>query len=168
MFWVSLGGAFEFILFGREDLGPSVGQQVLVGLKLLLLFLQAFCCGYKPALEALLLDGILRHDKFFVAEAHLVFGEGHVIVILRFSVCCLFLRASLPILSLETWPEGIVFVFGTIHNVIISCAGIAAFAMAGLRAAPMTPVLRLLLEGIILRCLIAIAFFGGVHHVYII
>ena len=37
---------------------------------------------YKPALEALLLDGILRHDKFFIAEAHLVFGEGHVIVIL--------------------------------------------------------------------------------------
>ena len=37
-------------------------------------------------------------------------------------------------------------------------AGIAAFAMAGLRAAPMTPVLRLLLGGIILHCLIAIAF----------
>ena len=33
-------------------------------------------------LEALLLDGILRHDEFFVAEDHLVFGEGHVIVIL--------------------------------------------------------------------------------------
>ena len=37
---------------------------------------------YKLALEALLLDGILRHDKFFVAEAHLVFGERHVVVIL--------------------------------------------------------------------------------------
>ena len=30
----------------------------------------------------LLLDRILRHDKFFVAEAHLVFRERHVIVIL--------------------------------------------------------------------------------------
>ena len=80
----------------------------------------------------------------------------------------MFLRVSLPILLLEAWLEGFVFVFGTVRGVIVSCAGIAAFAMAGLRAAPMTPVLRLLLEGIILCCLIAIAFFGGVHHVYII
>ena len=49
---------------------------------LLLLFLQAVCCGYKPALEVLLLDGILRHDKFFLAEAHFNFGERNVIVIL--------------------------------------------------------------------------------------
>ena len=54
----------------------------MINLKLLLLFLQAFCCGYKPALEALLLDRILRDDEFFIAEAHLVFGEEHVIVIL--------------------------------------------------------------------------------------
>ena len=72
----------------------------------------------------------------------------------------------MPILPLEVWLEGIVFVFGTICSVIVSCAGIAASAMAGLRAAPMTPVLRLLLEGIILCCLIAIAFFG-VSTIYI-
>ena len=35
----NFGGTFEFILFGREDLGPSIGQQVLISLKLLLLFL---------------------------------------------------------------------------------------------------------------------------------
>ena len=34
--------------------------------------------------------------------------------------------------------------------------------------APLTPALRLLLGGVILRCSIAIAFFWGVHHVYII
>ena len=79
----------------------------------------------------------------------------------------MFLRAGLPLLPLEAWLEGIVFVFGTIRSIIVSCAGIAAFAVAGLRAASMMPVLRLLLEGIILRCLIAIAFFGGVHHIYI-
>ena len=39
VFWVTLEGTFEFILFGREDLSPSVGQQVLISLKLLLLFL---------------------------------------------------------------------------------------------------------------------------------
>ena len=129
------------------------------------------CCGHKLALEALLLDGILRHDKFFVAEAHLVFGERHVIVILRVSIHCLFIRASLPILPpglLQAWLGGIVFVLGLIPSVIVSCAGIAIFAMARLRAAPMTPVLRLLLKGIILRCLVAIAFFGCVHHIYII
>ena len=71
------------------------------------------------------------------------------------------------ILPLELWLEGIVIVFSTIQSVIVSCAGIAAFAMAGLRAAPLTSVLGLLLGGIILRCFIAIAFFGGVHHLYI-
>ena len=62
--------------------------------------------------------------------------------------------------------EGIV-VFGAFRNVIISCAGITALAMAGLRAAPLTLVLGLLLGGVILRCLVAIAFFGAVQHIYI-
>ena len=80
----------------------------------------------------------------------------------------MFPRASLLILPfglLEAWLGGIVFVLGIIRSVIVSCAGIAIFAMTRLRAAPMTPVLRLLLTGIILRCLIAIAFFGGVHNI---
>ena len=62
--------------------------------------------------------------------------------------------------------EGIVVVFGTIRSVIVSCARIATSAVAGLRAAPLTSVLGLLLGGIILRCLIAIAFFG-VSNMYI-
>ena len=53
-------------------------------------------------------------------------------------------------------------------TVISSCAVIAVFAMAGLRAAPLTLALGLLLGWVILRCLVAIAFFGCVHHVYII
>ena len=61
--------------------------------------------------------------------------------------------------------EGIVVVFGAIRSVIISCAGITALAVAGLRAAPLTSALGLLLGGVILRCLVAIGFFGGVHHV---
>ena len=70
------------------------------------------------------------------------------------------------ILPLEVWLEGIFVVLGTIRSVIVSCASIATFLMAGLRAAPLTSVLGLLLGGIILRCLVAIPFFGGVHHVY--
>ena len=73
----------------------------------MLIFLQAICCGYKPALEELLLDGILRHDKFFVAEAHLVFGERHVIVLLQFSICFLLWRAGLFIPRLYIVLEGI-------------------------------------------------------------
>ena len=72
------------------------------------------------------------------------------------------------ILPLEVWLEGIVVVFGTIRSVIVSCSGITTFAMAGLRAAPLMSALGLFLGGIILCCLVAIAFFGGVHHVYII
>ena len=45
-------------------------------LKLLLLFLQAICRGHKPALEALLFDGILWYGEFIVAEACLIFGGG--------------------------------------------------------------------------------------------
>ena len=64
--------------------------------------------------------------------------------------------------------EGIVVVFGTIRSVITTCAGITTFVVAGLRAAPLTSVLGLLLGGVILRFLLAIGFFGGVHHIYII
>ena len=70
--------------------------------------------------------------------------------------------ASLFILPLYIMLEGIVVVFGAIRSVIISCASITALAMMGLRAASLTLALGLLLGGIILRRLIAIAFFGGV------
>ena len=64
------------VFLGRQDLSPSISEQILISLKLLLFFLQALCSGYKPALEALLLHGILRHAEFVVAEANLVFGGG--------------------------------------------------------------------------------------------
>ena len=64
--------------------------------------------------------------------------------------------------------EGIVVVFSTIRSVIISCAGITTFALAGLRAALLTSALGLLLGGVILRYLVANAFIGCIHHVYIV
>ena len=48
----------------------------MIGLELLVLLLQAPRSGYKPALEVLLLYGILRHAEFVVAEANLVFEGG--------------------------------------------------------------------------------------------
>ena len=56
------------MLFGRKDFSPSVGQQVLISSKLLLLFLEASCRGHKPALKTLLFDGFLWHDEFVVSR----------------------------------------------------------------------------------------------------
>ena len=64
--------------------------------------------------------------------------------------------------------EGTVVVFGTIRSVIISCAGITIFAVAGLRVAPLMSALGLLLGGVILRYSIAIPIFWDVHHVYVV
>ena len=122
----------------------------------LLFFLQALCSSYKSVLEALLLDGILRHGKFFVAEAHLVLGEEHVIVILQVFIHGLFIRASLPVLPsslFKAWLGGIVFIFGIIRSAIISCVGIAVCTLAWFRAAPLMSALRLLLKRIILHCI---------------
>ena len=84
-----------------------------------------------------------------------------------------FLRASLPILLLgllEAWLGRIVFVFGTIW-IVISCAGIAILTTAWFRAEPLTPAHQLLLRRLILDCIIfvlAIVFFGCIHHVNVI
>ena len=99
-------------------------------MKLLLFFLQAFCSGYKPALEALLLDEILRHDEIFVTEAHLILGERKVVSILRVFIRGLFVRANLPIFLFVLFGgclNGVFIVFGTVRSIIVSCAGVAVF-----------------------------------------
>ena len=68
--------AFESIFLGYQDFSPSICEQILISLELLLLLLQAPRSGYKPVLEALLLYGILWYAEFVVTEAHLVFGGG--------------------------------------------------------------------------------------------
>ena len=55
---------------------------------------------------------------------------------------------------------------GVDWSVIFSCVVIVVFAEAGFGAGPM-PMLYSLLGGVILRCLFAIAFFGCIHHVYV-
>ena len=76
MLWVTFGVALDSVFLGCQDLGPSVCEQILISMELLLLLFQASCSGHKPALEALLLYGVLRHAEFIVAEANLVFGGG--------------------------------------------------------------------------------------------
>ena len=68
--------ALESVFLGCQDFSPSICEQVLISLKLLLLLFQAPRSGHKPALEVLLLYGVIRHAEFVVAEANLVFGGG--------------------------------------------------------------------------------------------
>ena len=68
--------ALESVFLSCQDFSPSVCEQVLISLELLLLLFQASRSGYKPALEAPLLHGALKHAELVVAEANLVFGGG--------------------------------------------------------------------------------------------
>ena len=140
MLWVTLGGGPESVFLGRQDFSPFVGEQILVSLELLLLLFQASCSAYKLALEALLLYGILWYAEFVVTEAHLVFGGRHIVIVLQVSVCRLFIWADLPVFLFGLLEGGlirIVFLFGAIWILFF----IAGVAVAGLGAAPMTPML---------------------------
>ena len=55
-FWVALGWVLEAVFFRCQDVGPSVDEQILFSLKLLLLLFQAPCSGYELKLKALLLQ----------------------------------------------------------------------------------------------------------------
>ena len=68
--------ALESVFLGCQDFSPSICEQVLISLELLLLLLQAPRSGNKPVLEALLLCGVLGHAELIVTEANLVFGGG--------------------------------------------------------------------------------------------
>ena len=76
MLWVTFGVVLKSIFLGCQDFSPSIREQVLISLELLLLLFQAPHSGHKPTLEALLLYGILRHAELVIAEANLVFRGG--------------------------------------------------------------------------------------------
>ena len=68
---------------------------------------------------------ILRHDEFFVAKAHFVFEERHVIVVLLVFVRGLFIRARSPVFLFslfETWLGGVFVVFGGVWSAIFTIA----------------------------------------------
>ena len=76
MLWVTFGVALESIFLGFQDFSPSVCEQILISLELLLLLFQASRSGHKPALEALLLYGVFGYAELVVVEGNLVFGDG--------------------------------------------------------------------------------------------
>ena len=104
MLWVTFGWALESVFLGCQNLGPSVCEQILISLELLMLIFQASHSGYKPALEALLLYGILRYAEFIFVEAHLVFGGRHVVIVLQVSVHRLFVWLASPC-SCSAWSK---------------------------------------------------------------
>ena len=59
MFWVVFCSTLESVFLGYPGLRPSVCEQILISLKLLMFLFQASCSGYKSTLEALLRYGIL-------------------------------------------------------------------------------------------------------------
>ena len=98
---------------------------------------------------------IFWYAKFVVTEAHLVFGGGHIVIVLQVFVCRLFVL-------LESGLIRIIFLFGTIW-IFFSSAG---FVLARLGAASITPMFWFPPRGVISYCLIAIGFFGSIHHIY--
>ena len=78
MLRVAFGWATKAVFLGGQDFSPSIIEQILVSLKLLLLLFQAPCSCYELALEVLLLQRFLRHDENVGAEAHLILGERKI------------------------------------------------------------------------------------------
>ena len=66
MFRVALGWALDTVFLGCQDISPSVDEQVLFGLNLLLFLFQAPCGGDEPPPEAFLFEGFLWDYEIFV------------------------------------------------------------------------------------------------------
>ena len=61
----------------------------------------------------------------------------------------MFLRARLPVFPFVLfggWLNGVFIVFDVVQSIVFSCDGVAVFATAWLRAAPLMPVLWLYLR----------------------
>ena len=75
MFRVALGWALEAVFFGCQDISPSVDEQILFGLKLLLFLFQAPRGGDELSLEAFLFEGFLWDDEVIVTKANILFKD---------------------------------------------------------------------------------------------
>ena len=114
----------------------------------------------------LLFGKILWHNELIVVEACLVFGGRRIIIVLNLLVRRPLVGAGFSVLLCRILLEGLFF--GAIRSSIISRARITVFALAGCRAAPLTPALGLFLRGIVHHCSIAISILWSVHHIYVI
>ena len=128
MFWVALGWAFKDVFLGCQDISPSVDEQVLFSLKLLLLLFQAPCSGYKLKLKALLLHRILGHDEIFVVEACFLFRGRMVTIVLRVIFYGMFVMVVLHVVMFLLFgcsSDRVFIVFGVARSAIFSGTSIA-------------------------------------------
>ena len=148
---------------------PLTVERILCDLGSLLLFLQAPRGGNKPSAEVFLLK-VRFWDDVCIFVWTVVFPRwGLMRLILGVIVFGRWVRTMylVCILIMLCHRGGAVGVSSRVEWAIISsCAVIAVFAMAGLRAAPLMSALGFLGGGI-LRCLFAITLFGCIHHVYV-
>ena len=169
--WIALCVVTSTILFFVvEHFVPPAVECILFGLKPLLLLLQTPHCGNKPSAEVLLLQVRFRDDVCIFVQTVFLPRGGLMRFILGVAVFGRRIRTMFAVCSFVVLchrSNVVVVSSGVDWSVIFSCAVIAVFAMAELRVAPLTSVLELLLRGAILRCLVAIASFGCVHHVYV-
>ena len=153
------------LFFIVEHFVPPAVECILCGLKPLLLFLQAPRCGNKPSVEVLLLQVCVQDDGCIIART--VFFPRWGLMMLIFGVIVFGRRIRtmfvVCILIVFCHRGGAFVIFSGVAWTIV----IAVFAMAGLRAAPLTSALGLLLGGVILRFLVDIGFIGCVHHVHV-
>ena len=102
-------------------------------MKLLLFFFGLLAMAISRRLKRSCSMGFLRHDKVFVAKAHLILGEWKIITILRVFVYSLIIRANLPVFPIILfggWLDGVFLVFGVVRSIVVSGAGIAVFSTA--------------------------------------
>ena len=172
--WIPLCVATAAVLFfSVKHFVPSAIERILRGLKPLLLLLQAPHSGDKPFVEVLLFQVPFRDDVCIIVRTVLLSGDRLMsftldAVVIGQQLCTMF--AVRWLILLHHWVHVVVVSFVVDRDIILSCAVIAVFAVAGLNAAP-TLALWLLLKRVILRCILpflAVVFFGCVHHVYVI
>ena len=172
--WIALCMATTTILFfSVKHFVPSTVERILRGLKPLLLLLYTPRGGNKPSTEVLLFQVPFRDDVCVVVRTVFLSGERLMSFILGIAVIGQRLRTMFAVcwfILLYRWVNVVIVSSGVDWGGIVSCAVIAVFAEAGFGAAP-TLSLWLLLEGAILRCILpflVIAFFGCIHHVYVV
>ena len=90
---------------------------------------EAPCSGDELSLEAFLFEGFLWDDEIFNTEAHILFIERQVIVVLRVLVIGVF-RVLMILLPLVLFGRGLDWVvFGVVRCFIVSDVGSAILCL---------------------------------------
>ena len=139
--WIALCVTIVAVFFFCvEHFVPPVVECILCGFKPFLLLLQAPRGGKKSLLEVLLFQVFFRDDECIVVRTVLFSGGRLMSSALRIAVIGRLFRAVFGVtwlILLHRWVHGVVVFFGINRGIIIFCAVVAVFTVAGFRAASM-------------------------------